>query len=575
MSRSRPGAADEPAIRLNWPRSLLLALVVAGLFAAYLSAELAQNHEPGFPLDDSWIHLTFARNLARGWGFAYNRGEPVAGSTAPLWTFILAFFHLFTRNAAAMVVIAKLLGAALLFASAVFAFRVAAWTTPETRANAGPCAACGKVIGGERTGSAAGLAVATLGPLGWAMMSGMEVTLSVALTLAGIYYYLRFRAGWKSTLAWFLFGFAAWARPESLLLAAFAILDSLVRRFALKQRFAFWRGFAVWLAIVFAWLGFNYSLSRTLFPLTYFAKAGRTSLFTAIAVGDLRQLRGLLTISAPSSFADFCLHLWRANPVLCLLAPVGLVGLIASAFGRGRANGLLIPLVVLGYAPLIGLVSPSYGVAFQNGRYIGNVTALAGVAAAVGAAYLWRWVRRPRVGAAITALLLGPAVFNAATVSVATVRNVTRAESSINRMQVALGRLLAANTPAGATIACIDIGAIGYFADRRILDLSGLVTKELRGFGYDREDFTALFRDYRPDFVAIYPAVAPDLQDAPFLQPVTYAAVPDNTASMLGFPARPKALAGVLILDLVVEPAPVTMTVFECDYQLLPPAGVR
>ena len=39
-----------------------------------------------FPLDDSWIHLHFARNLAEGAGFAYNPGVPVAGSTAPLWT---------------------------------------------------------------------------------------------------------------------------------------------------------------------------------------------------------------------------------------------------------------------------------------------------------------------------------------------------------------------------------------------------------------------------------------------------------------------------------------------------------
>ena len=43
----------------------------------------------GFPLDDSWIHLHFARNLAEGAGFAYNPGRPVAGSTAPLWTLLL------------------------------------------------------------------------------------------------------------------------------------------------------------------------------------------------------------------------------------------------------------------------------------------------------------------------------------------------------------------------------------------------------------------------------------------------------------------------------------------------------
>src|SRR4030095_16184989 len=41
------------------------------------------------PLDDSWIHLQFARNLAEGAGFSFNPGHPVAGSTAPLGTPLL------------------------------------------------------------------------------------------------------------------------------------------------------------------------------------------------------------------------------------------------------------------------------------------------------------------------------------------------------------------------------------------------------------------------------------------------------------------------------------------------------
>jgi len=556
MSKSSAGASRKPTARLGWRRALLLALVTTGLFAAYLSAELKQNSEPGFPLDDSWIHLTFARNLARGWGFAYNHGEPVAGSTAPLWTFILAFFHILTHSARVMVMIAKLLGAALLFTSAVFAFRIA-----------------GRVAGSEWAGLAAGLAVATLGPLGWAMMSGMEVTLSVALTLAGIYYYLRFRTGWRSSLAWILFGLAAWARPESLLLAAFAVLDSLVRRFGLKQHLAFWRGFGIWLAIVFVWLGFNYSLSRTLFPLTYLAKAGGTSLFTAVAVGSLPQLKGLLTVGAPSYFADFWVHLWRANPVLCLLVPVGLVGLVAAAFRRGYDNGLLIPLVVLGYVPFIGLVSPSFGAAFQSGRYIGNVTALAAVVAVIGVAYVWRWIRQPRVRVVVTALLLATAVFNAVTVSVAAVRNTTRAESSINQMQVALGQWLADNTPAGATLACNDVGAIGYFSGRHIFDLAGLVTKAKLGYRQDREGFLAFFREWRPDFLVIFPAAFPGLKDAPFLEAVARVNVRDNTASLLDLEPRPRTIAGLLVLDLVVQPVPVTLAVFRCDWEVLPPVS--
>ena len=44
----------------------------------------------GFPLDDAWIHLTYARNFAEHGEWAYRLGERSAGSTSPLWTALLA-----------------------------------------------------------------------------------------------------------------------------------------------------------------------------------------------------------------------------------------------------------------------------------------------------------------------------------------------------------------------------------------------------------------------------------------------------------------------------------------------------
>ena len=43
-----------------------------------------------FPLDDAWIHQVYARSLALGCGFAYNSGQPEAGSTSPLWSLLTA-----------------------------------------------------------------------------------------------------------------------------------------------------------------------------------------------------------------------------------------------------------------------------------------------------------------------------------------------------------------------------------------------------------------------------------------------------------------------------------------------------
>jgi len=151
-----------------WQYCVIIAAVQLLFFFFYVLVELHQNGRLGFPLDDPWIHLTFARNLARGWGFAFNQGQPVQGSSAPLWTLVLAFFHLLTRNPAAIVWIAKILGALFLYVAALYAGRLAMALTRQRWA-----------------GLAAGLATVTLCHFDWAMVSGMEVTLCVALALAG------------------------------------------------------------------------------------------------------------------------------------------------------------------------------------------------------------------------------------------------------------------------------------------------------------------------------------------------------------------------------------------------------
>jgi len=43
-------------------------------------------------IDDSYIHLTFARNIAAGNGFSYHPGEPDYSTSALIWTLLLALF---------------------------------------------------------------------------------------------------------------------------------------------------------------------------------------------------------------------------------------------------------------------------------------------------------------------------------------------------------------------------------------------------------------------------------------------------------------------------------------------------
>ena len=41
------------------------------------------------PFDDTYITFRYALNLASGFGFVYNIGQPVLGTTSPLWAMVL------------------------------------------------------------------------------------------------------------------------------------------------------------------------------------------------------------------------------------------------------------------------------------------------------------------------------------------------------------------------------------------------------------------------------------------------------------------------------------------------------
>ncbi|HEX9798899.1 MAG TPA: hypothetical protein VGC00_01890, partial [Thermoanaerobaculia bacterium] len=87
LPTSRLDGEDAAVRRLARAAVALAALPALGALAAELGVF---GDLSGFPLDDPWIHLTFARSLAAGDGLAYRAGELVAGSTAPLWTALLA-----------------------------------------------------------------------------------------------------------------------------------------------------------------------------------------------------------------------------------------------------------------------------------------------------------------------------------------------------------------------------------------------------------------------------------------------------------------------------------------------------
>jgi arabinofuranosyltransferase len=463
--------------------------IVAGGVAVLLGFGLAEHRIAGvvgLPLDDAWIHLRLATNLATGGGFALNPGEPVAASTAPLWTLLLA-----AALAAGLPGLgaAKLLGGLGYLAAALAARRLGA------RLGLAPPLAL-----------AAGLATVGFGRLAWGALSGMEVPLAAALVTAAAWAAVAGRHG----LAAIGFGLATLARPEAGLLIPLHALGARSVPAGLGR-------VALGLLVLAPAVAFNWATVGRLVPATAAAKVeggllGRLEGTAEPASAAAVRVAGYLGEWAGQLVAD--------HPALPALAVVGALVL------RRRGLGALGAVLVL-HPVATALLAPYRGPAFQTGRYSSHllpllaVLALAGLAPLLGvlaARPAWR-----RTVLALLALGLVAGLPGAATRYAWGVQN-------IDAMQVRLGGWVAHTTPPAALIGANDIGALSYFGQRRVLDLMGLATPEILPHRRQGEAGVLRFLETRcPDYLVIFPAWFPALAArADLLQPLVRIRLPHN-----------------------------------------------
>jgi arabinofuranosyltransferase len=444
---------------------VVLAAVVS--LTLFLVRERAIAHGAGFPLDDSWIHLHFARNLAEGAGFSYNPGVPVAGSTAPVWTILLAGGVLV---GGASLATAKVLGVVVTLAAALVLRRAClAWGAPADVA------------------LSAAVAFLWMGPVAWGALSGMEVGLAALLVAAALLALARDRTAWAAVAG----ALAALARPEALLLLPFLLL----------ARPLTWRRVAVFAAVTVTVLApavaFSWATVGAPFPATAAAKVEGGLLGW---LGGVREPASLTWWGRPRAFVTEWAH-WLMQTHWLLPAAV-LVAL--AVVWRRRARALAVVGLALVAHPLgMALLAPYRGPAFQEGRYSIHLLPLAIVlcAVALGAPEL----RRRRVALGIfLALALAPLAPAA--------ERYAWGVQNINAMQVHLGRWVSDHTPRRATLAVNDIGAIAYFSRREVIDLMGLVTPEILPYRREGESGVMEFVVARcPDFLIIFPTWFPRL----------------------------------------------------------------
>jgi arabinofuranosyltransferase len=491
----------------------IIALMATATYVvvAYTSDLTGEPGLPGFPLDDAWIHQTYARNLAETGQLAYLPGQPSAGSTSPAWSFLLSVAYLVGLDYHLW---AFLLGGLSLAVTAWLAYRLfLRLPLPGQRSTQAlrPAAAL-----------LAGLFCAIEWHLVWAAASGMETVFFTALSLALLEYAFghiadreaESHAAGPASLRTertivsavgigLLGGLLTVTRPEGLGLFGLVFIALLIfprppSRSELGARFL---AAAVALLgyglLVVPYLNFNLQTAGSLFPNTFYAKQA--------------EYLAILSASLPARF-------WRVLSSTLVGAQVLLVpGFCYAAYHLIRHRRWLALLPLVWWLAFLAVYALRLPVTYQHGRYLIPTIPILILYGAWGTAALVR-PRSPQLlvrvlsqALPLALALLALYFFGRGAVAYRDDVGVIEGE------MVATAHWLNEHTTPEDLIAVHDIGAVGYLTDHPLLDLAGLISPEVIPFITDAEQLAdwmiehgATHAVFFPDFSSTYVQLAAD-----------------------------------------------------------------
>lgn len=459
---------DFPRVR-GRELAVIVAAATALVLAYLLYGETLAG--PGFPLDDAWIHQTYARNLAERGQWAFQPGTPSAGSTSPLWTILLVPAHILrippvTWSAALGVMLLILLART---GEALWVRLDPPIGLPSWLPAAVPLAEWHLI---------------------WAALSGMETLLSALLPVVIAALLATTRR--NRFLVGLLIGVGLWVRPDLVSLSLLVVWWDLADDRPLPAKAAsLARAGAGIAALAIPYFAFQLVLSGRLWPSTFFAKQAEYSIRrgSPLLLRYLNQwqapLAGMLAILAAGCAYWAIMAIRRGQWArLCLLAwPALYLGAFAVrlpvTYQHGRYAVPAIPLLLL-----IGLLGWGDGLAVipesRFRRVLKRVFLLS--LFAVSVVFLWLGARAYASDLAV-----------------------------INEEMVDAARWISGNTEPNALIAAHDIGALGFFGERRILDLAGLVSPEVIPYLRDESRLSDHMSTEGASYLMTFPSWYPEL----------------------------------------------------------------
>ena len=427
------------------PFRFVTAAVLTSLSCIYTLSVCAAWGGIDFSFDDSWIHLQYARTIFEGRPWEYASGIPSTGSSAPLWSIVLAPVFLLGYEHDTVV------GAVLLIASAFFVidtFLVGELINHHTK---------------NWAVAVMGQAVFVLVPRNAGLMlSGMEAPLSIMMLILALV--LLPKPGWRYDIALgAVAGLAYLTRPEFFLIAALLLptraIWGLYRDRTAKRVLSVLAMFCIAAVIVLPWVVHCFSVTGLPLADSYYSK-----LRWGVSDYDILLWNGWWSY-------------WMSTDVFLA---AGFVGSAFMVLNKKPAE----PLMLLSLTALYRLTMPGMSMLF-DARYLVPLFDLLAVCFVMGVFFILDMIIReiPRTRPSDRALLTLAVILLVFGPSVSSIQLHTNIHgnqaSNIREMQWYLSEWVSANVPEDAVIASYDIGALGYLAKATVIDVYGLVTPEV------------------------------------------------------------------------------------------------
>jgi hypothetical protein len=438
----------------------LLALLIA-LEAANAALYLRTAGQPGFPLDDAWIHQTYARNLGVHGLMAFSPGVPSTGSTSAGWTAVLAAGY---------------------FLGLPFFFWAYLWGCIFAVATAFTAAQLGhSYFGNFRNAVIVAVICSFEWHLAWSAVSGMEISLFTFLSLL---FLLLLHRNTPPYIMGIVAGLAFLVRPEAaILIAVYGVKVLIENRANIRKLIVTIAIFGfVLLLIISPWMIFNLTYNGRPFPSTISSK--------------------FIQYGYPFSIWKSVKYVWDVflyflNGPLMLLIPGAGLAIYAALHQKRTAlyPALTWPLL------LVLIYSVALPAIYHHGRYLMPLIPIVAIFGVEGLTNLFlKYQPNHRlqniIWVLISAIVLVLWIDGASTFAIQV--------KLLNTNHADVAHWVDEHTPKDAVIATHDIGLVGYITQRQLVDLAGLVTPEVIPIMNDQVKLAGFVREKRVTYVIVF-----------------------------------------------------------------------